>query len=93
MAENKKTVQLPHNIIMENRRKLNLTGVSDIDSFDEETVIVFTEQGELTIRGSNLHINKIDVEAGELDLEGAINSLSYTDNRPHKGGMLSRFFG
>ena len=49
--------------------------------------------GELTIRGADLHINKIDVDMGELELEGEISSMSYTDNRPRKGGMLSRFFG
>lgn len=93
MAEDKKVIKAPHNLIMENRKKLTLTGVSDIDSFDEETVIVYTELGELTIRGADLHINKIDVDMGELELEGEISSMSYTDNRPRKGGMLSRFFG
>ena len=92
MAEDKKTVRSPHNLILENRKHLSLTGVSDIDSFDEETVILFTDIGELTVRGSNLHVNRIDVDSGELDLEGDIVSLSYSQQRPASGGLLSRLF-
>lgn len=92
MAEEKKSFKAAHNIIMESRKQLTITGVMDIDSFDEEQVIVFTEEGELTIRGINLHINKIDVDTGDLSMEGEIDSLSYTENRPQKGGMFSRLF-
>ena len=70
MAEEKKVFKTAHNVIMESRRNLTVTGVMDIDSFDEESVIVFTELGELTIRGANLHINKIDVNTGDLSMEG-----------------------
>lgn len=92
MAEEKKILKMQHNIIMENRRNLTITGVMDIDSFDEETVIIFTEQGELTIKGANLHINKIDVDTGDLLMEGEVDSLSYSDNQPQKGGFLSKLF-
>ena len=93
MAEEKKVFKTAHNVIMESRRNLTVTGVMDIDSFDEESVIVFTELGELTIRGANLHINKIDVNTGDLSMEGEIESLSYTENRPQKGGgFFSKLF-
>lgn len=92
MAEEKKILKRQHNIIMENRRSLTISGVMDIDSFDEQTVIVFTEEGELTITGINLHINKIDVESGELLMVGEVDSLTYSDNQPQKGGLLSRLF-
>lgn len=92
MAEEKKLVKMQHNVIMEGRRNLTVTGVMDIDSFDEETVIVFTELGELTIRGVNLHINKIDVDSGDLVMEGEVDSLTYSENRPQKGGFFSRLF-
>ncbi len=81
-----------HNLILEERGHLTVTGVADIDSFDEETVVVYTEMGELTIRGSELHINKIDVEAGELNLEGEIDSLSYSDQPAVRGGFFARMF-
>jgi len=92
MPEEKKLVKMQHNVIMEGRKNLTITGVMDIDSFDEETVIVFTEMGELTVRGINLHINKIDVDTGDLLMEGEIDSMVYSDNQPQKGGFFSRLF-
>jgi len=92
MAEEKKLIKKQHNIIMEGRRNLTVSGVMDIDSFDEETVIVFTEMGELTIRGVNLHINKIDVDTGDLLMEGEVDSLTYSDEKPQKGGFFTRLF-
>jgi sporulation protein YabP len=92
MTEEKKVLKAQHNIIMENRRSLTVTGVMDIDSFDEETVIVFTEQGELTIRGSGLHLNKIDVDSGDLSMEGTVDSLAYSDNPSQKGGFFAKLF-
>lgn len=92
MAEEKKILRTQHNVIMENRRNLTISGVMDIDSFDEETVILFTDMGELTIKGKNLHINRIDVETGDLLMEGDIDSIFYTDNQPRKGGFFSKLF-
>lgn len=91
MPEEKRVLKT-HNVIMENRRSLTITGVMDIDSFDEQQVIVFTEQGELTIKGVNLHINKIDVDSGDLLMEGEVDSISYSENQPQKGGFLARLF-
>jgi len=91
MAEDKK-YKTPHNLILEGRKNLSVTGVTDIDSFDEETVILYTEAGELSIKGMNLHMNRIDVDTGELSLEGDIYALSYDDNPPGKGGFLSKLF-
>ena len=66
MPEERKINSMPHNIVLEDRKMLTISGVADVDSFDEETVIVFTDLGELTIRGTNLHINRLSVEVGEL---------------------------
>lgn len=92
MPDEKKIVKMRHNIIMEDRRKLTISGVMDIDSFDEESVVLFTEDGELTVRGVNLHINKIDVDTGDLLMEGEVDSLTYSDNQTQKGGLFSRLF-
>ena len=93
MAEEKKVFKTPHNIIIESRKNVTVTGVMDIDSFDEESVILFTELGELSIRGVNLHINKIDINSGDLTMEGDIESLSYSESGPQKGaGLFSRLF-
>jgi sporulation protein YabP len=90
MEQAKTLRKAQHNVIMENRRNLMITGVMDIDSFDEESVVLFTEEGELTIRGVNLHINKIDVDTGDLSMEGEVDSLTYADNQPIKGGLFAR---
>ena len=92
MAEEKKTNSMPHNLVLEDRRLLTLSGVSDVDSFDEETVVVFTDYGELTIRGSDLHINRLSVEVGDLTVEGKISALVYSQEASPKGGFFSKVF-
>lgn len=81
-----------HNIILEDRRLLTVSGVTDVDSFDEETVVLFTELGELTVHGYNLHMNKLSVETGEVNVEGDIASLSYRDEVPRGGSLFGRIF-
>lgn len=87
-----KTIVRAHRLDLDSRRSLSITGVTDIDSFDEQMVALFTDVGELIIRGSGLHIGRIDVDSGELSLDGEIDSLEYTDNTAAKGGLLGRLF-
>ena len=92
MQDEKKMNSVPHNLVLEDRRMLTVSGVSDVDSFDEETVVVFTDLGELTVRGTNLHINRLSVEVGELIVEGNISALIYSDETPKNGGFFSKVF-
>lgn len=92
MAEEKRMQSMPHNIVLEDRKMLTVSGVSDVDSFDEQTVTVFTDMGELTVRGSNLHINRLSVDVGELTVEGNISALIYSDEAPRSGGFFSKVF-
>lgn len=95
MAEDKNNVvTMPHNVIMEDRSRLTVSGVSDVDSFDDQTVIIFTDLGELTVRGTELHISSLSLEVGELLMEGNISSLTYSDNLPTKStnGFFSKVF-
>lgn len=91
MQEDKNVVKLPHNLILEDRRLLSVSGVNDIDSFDENTVILFTDMGEMTIRGHNLHISKLNVDTGELTMDGEIVAVIYNDEAPKKTGGSSIF--
>lgn len=75
MLEEKKFTN--HHIMMQNRKKIQLTGVKDVISFDEKEVILETIQGILTMKGSELHVSRLTVEKGEVDLEGMVDSLSY----------------
>jgi sporulation protein YabP len=93
MVEEKKIVKKVHNVIIEDRRNLTVSGVADVDSFDEAAVVLFTELGELTVRGANLHMNKLNVETGDVTIEGEIESLSYRDESPRStGGLFGRIF-
>lgn len=89
----KDKIQLPHNVIMEDRKTVSITGVNDVDSFDESMIIAFTDLGELTVKGVGLHITKLTIETGELALSGEIQSLVYTNDHPQKqGNFFSRVF-
>lgn len=81
-----------HNLVLEDRRSLTVSGVTDVDSFDEQNIVAYTSLGELTVSGSNLHINRFSAEVGELAVEGEICAVSYSDNRPTQGGFFSRIF-
>jgi sporulation protein YabP len=82
----------PHNVILEERRVLTVSGVQDVDSYDEQSIVAFTELGELTIKGEGLHINKIDVQTGELNVEGEIWELCYSNLQKSQQGLFSRLF-
>lgn len=94
MAELKieKKAGMPHNLILEDRKKLVVSGVEDVDSFDEQTVVAYTAVGELMIKGEGLHINKLSLETGELTLDGEIASLTYTENRSSNCSFFSKLF-
>ena len=68
--------------------------MEDVDSFDEDAVVLFTQAGTLSIKGTDLHINKLSVETGEVSVEGEITSLSYTDDErgSHGTGFLAKLF-
>ena len=92
ITEEKRIIKAPHNVILEDRKRLTVTGVSDVDSFDEQTVVVYTDMGELTLRGNGLHISRLNTETGELNITGTVYAMIYTDERTKGGGMLSRLF-
>lgn len=84
-----------HNLIVENREKISISGVEDVESFDEENMLIHTEMGLLSLKGANLHINKFNVESGELVIEGDIDEIVYSDGDGYgkKGGFFSKMFG
>lgn len=92
MPEEKKNVKLSHNLILKERKSLNISGVLDVDSFDDNAVVAYTDLGELTIKGSNLHISKINLDSGDLELDGEVYSLEYAENRPSEKGFFSKLF-
>lgn len=82
-----KTPPLHHNLIMEDRSNMTLSGVTDVDCFDERVINLYTQLGELTIKGRNLHIDNVSVETGDMRITGDIWSLQYGDR--DKRGPIS----
>lgn len=80
-----------HNIIIESREKMSISGVIGVEEFDENTINCTTNCGGLNVRGQNLHIEKLDLEQNELSLVGIIQSVEY-DDQMARGSILSRLF-
>jgi len=82
------------NLILENREKLNISGVLDVLSFDDQIVVVETELGLLTVKGENLRINKLSLDTSEVIVEGEIYNLSYSEKNIDKKGtsLLGKIF-
>lgn len=81
-----------HSLSMDGRARLSISGVEDVSGFDENLIVLSTSLGDLTVRGEQLHIDKIDLDAGQLEVRGSIQELSY-DEPSRSGSLWSRLFG
>ena len=91
--ELKQAAELSQRIELTGREKLTVTGVEDVERFDELSVVMRTAAGVLMISGEDLHIGKLSLEGGELYVDGRITSISYEDTPNRQGGFFSRLFG
>ena len=93
MIEERKNMNINTNIIqnlvLENRKKLNVSGVNDVLNFDDQVVIVDTELGLLTVKGENIRISKLSLDTAEVIIDGDISSLSYSQNKQEKSSGTS----
>ena len=80
-----------HHVILEGREELAVSGVEEVESFDENTIVMSTALGTLVVRGENLHIEALSLEGGELKVTGGVDCLSYEDNE-QPSGLFSRLF-
>ena len=76
---------------LEGRERLTVTGVTDVDRFDEAAVVLQTTQGTLIVRGEGLHMQTLSLEGGEVSIDGTVDSLTYEDASP--AGFFARLFG
>lgn len=88
-----KSVNFPHSITLDSRQKLKITGVTDVESFDEYEVVLNTADGILTVEGTGLHMEKLTLDSGDVLVTGTVNTLKYENAPAVKGGLLSRLFG
>lgn len=82
-----------HRLELEGREKLTVSGVEDVERFDEASIIMSTCAGTLVVTGENLHIGKLSLDGGELHVDGRIDSVSYEDGVSDQGGFFRRLFG
>lgn len=92
MPEEKKTTPAAHHLILDNRKALTLSGVCDVDSFDDTVVVVYIDGGELTVKGNNLQIVRLSLETGEMQIDGTVESLTYADVTSRAAGFFGRLF-
>lgn len=82
-----------HSMILEDRRKMTLSGVNDMESFDGGKLIVYTSAGILTLTGSDMKAESFSVETGEMTLTGEFDTISYSDrDRQTRTGFFERLF-
>ena len=83
----------PHQLMWKNRKQGSVTGVTDVISFDESVILLETTLGMLTLKGKELHISRLSLETGEVDMEGTIDSMVYSGNGPaRRGSLIKRMF-
>ena len=80
-----------HKMVLTDRGICNITGVCDVLSFDVAEGLLETEQGMLMIKGSDLHVSRLTVEKGEVDVEGTVDSLAYSSNEAYRREGQSLF--
>lgn len=82
-----------HKVTIENRERLTVGAVEDVESFDEEKVVILTDMGTMTVGGSDFRISRLNVDDGQLVIEGNIDEIQYADTaQPESGGFFSRLF-
>ncbi len=89
MEDNLTTVQ---NVIIENRKRISVSGVKDVTSFDDETVLIDTALGKMTLKGENLRIESFNNTTGDLCASGKLYAAVYMSDAKMSGGFLSRLF-
>ena len=85
--------QTAHRLELDGRESLTVSGVEDVERFDETGIVMSTAAGTLVVTGEDLHIGKLSLDGGELHVDGKIDSLAYEDQGPVRGGFLGRLFG
>jgi sporulation protein YabP len=84
--------QQRHNITLLGRGKLTISGVDDVESFDEALIVLHTTAGLLIVRGGDLRIEKLSINGGELEVNGRVDAMEYEDDKRQGGGFLKRLF-
>ena len=82
-----------HRLELVGRERLTVSGVEDVERFDENGIVMSTSAGVLVVTGEDLHIGKLSLDGGELHADGRIDSVAYEEGGREQGGFLRRLFG
>lgn len=82
-----------HRVELDGRERLIVSGVDDVDRFDENEIVMTTSAGTLIVTGESLHIGKLSLDGGELHVDGRIDAIAFEDAPIGRGGFLTRLFG
>ncbi|MBO5355547.1 MAG: sporulation protein YabP [Clostridia bacterium] len=93
MTEKGNEQEKKHALSMGARRHISISGVTEVESFDEQTVILSTDCGEMTLEGEGLHIGTLDIARGVVEVDGKVNGLYYSDSAPARRGLRAKLFG
>ena len=86
-------VPMEHRLTLTGRETLTVSGVEDVVRFDESCIVTTTSAGTLIITGEELHIGKLSLDGGEMQVDGRIDAVTYEDTEVRQGSFLSRLFG
>ena len=87
------TAPLDHRVQLEGRERLTVSGVEDVVRFDESCIVMTTCVGNMLVMGADLHIGKLTLDGGELQVDGHIDAINYEDSPAQRGSFFSRLFG
>ena len=90
MSEREVNEAKKHTLHIDTRLRAMIEGVREVESFDENTIVIATVRGTLVVRGMGLHVEKLSLDGGDLKVEGTVDSLIYEDDGREKGGFLAR---
>ena len=93
MAEHQAQEEKKHRLCVQTRACAEVSGVTDVESFDEQTVVLTTDCGEMTVEGEGLHVSTLDIARGVVEIHGRIHAVVYGDAMPQKRGLRQRLFG
>ena len=91
VVDEKKAV-VPHRLIIDGRKNISVTGVTEADNFSDEEIILYTSCGQITIKGEDLQISVLNTEHGDVTASGKVNSVSYSDRSEKHQSFFSKVF-
>ena len=88
-----KALEQSHKLTMDGRSRLQITGVTEVESFDEAMVVLHTTRGILVVRGTGLHLQMLSLDGGQVHVDGTVNGLQYEEDPGGRSGFFTRLFG